>query len=265
MVDEHIQTAMVMEDDVDWDVMIKAQMTEVARGTRYIQKAPASAHSPYGDHWDLLMTGHCGMWNRPSEDQDYWVIEDDPTVLPTEQRDYSRKPNLTPRALSGNRTRIIMSPYHFSCFGSYAISLSGAARAIYDQAVLPNARPIDTGFGGICKRREYGRSTCLGTYPMITGIHHQAGNRSKDSDRKDIMGGPDREFASSDNLIYPVRLNLGALLKGETIVKAQKPEVALLTEIDISTLKLPEGRPAFVKATEYIKDEGTGGSLAVVK
>ena len=73
---------MVMEDNVDWDVMIKAQMTEVARGTRYMQKAPDSVHSPYGDHWDLLVTGHCGLWNKMGEDQDYWVINDDPTVNP---------------------------------------------------------------------------------------------------------------------------------------------------------------------------------------
>ncbi len=255
MVRERIQSAMVMEDDVDWDVMIKAQMTEVARGTRYLQRAPASAHSPYGDNWDLLVTGHCGMWNKVGEDQEYWVIKDDPTVIPPNQRGWWRKPNLTPPAFAGNHTRVLLSPYHFTCTGSYAISLSGAARALYDQAVLPNAKSIDTGLGAICKRHEYGFSTCLGTYPMITGIHHQAGNVAKESDRKEIAAAPDRKFASSDNLIYPVRLNLGNLLKGQTVVKAQIPENAMLQEIDISTLELPKGSPAFVKKNEYIKEE----------
>lgn len=154
--------------------MIKAQMTEVARGTRQLQKSPVSPHSPYGDSWDLLVTGHCGMWNKIGEDQEYYVIKDDPTVVKPEHRGWRRKPNLTPRALSGNHTRVILSPYHFTCTGSYAISRSGAARVLYDQAVLPNAQSIDMGLGGLCKRHEYGFST------MITGIHHQAGNVNKE-------------------------------------------------------------------------------------
>ena len=253
MVNERIQTAMVMEDDVDWDVMIKAQMTEVARGTRHLQKASDSSLSPYGDNWDLLSTGHCGMWNKIDEDQEYWVINDDPTVVPPEQRTWWRKPNLTPPALAGNRSRLILSPYHFTCFGSYGISLSGASRALYDQAILPHAEAIDMGVGKICRRHEYGFSTCLGTYPMITGIHRQAGSVSKDSDRTNKKGGrPDRKVASSDNLLYPVRLNLGALLKGETTLKAQYPQHAMLKEIDISTLELPKGNPVFVKQQEYV-------------
>ena len=254
MVRDRIYSALVMEDDVDWDIMIKAQMTEVARGARYLQKAPASAHSPYGDNWDLLVTGHCGINNKVGEDQEYWVIKDDPTVILPTQRRWSRRPNFTPPAFSGNRTRVVFSPYHFSCTGSYAISLSGAARALYDQAVLPNAKAIDMGLGGICKKHEYGFSTCLGTYPMITGIHHQAGSFAKDSDRKELAGGGERKFASSDNLIYPVRLNLGTLLQGETVAKAQFPEHAMLEEIDISTLQLPKGSPAFVKKSEYMKE-----------
>ena len=256
MVQEKIYSAMIMEDDVDWDVMIKAQMTEVARGARYLQRGSASPNSPYGDNWDLLVTGHCGMWNKVGEDQEYWVIKDDPTVIPPSQRKWWRKPNLTPPALQGNHTRVVLSPYHFSCTGSYAISLSGAARALYDQAVMPNAKEIDMGLGGICKRHEYGFSTCLGTYPMITGIHHQIGNAAKDSDRKDISAKrPDRKFASSDNLVYPVRLNIGKLLMGETTVKAQTPQLALLPEMDISTLELPRGSPVFVKKDQYQKEE----------
>jgi hypothetical protein len=37
MVLEHIQFALVIEDDADWDVLLKAQMTEFARGTRFLR------------------------------------------------------------------------------------------------------------------------------------------------------------------------------------------------------------------------------------
>lgn len=37
MVEEGIQTALIMEDDADWDVLLKSQMVEFARGVRYLQ------------------------------------------------------------------------------------------------------------------------------------------------------------------------------------------------------------------------------------
>ncbi len=82
IVRERIQTAMIWEDDVDWDVMVKTQMTEFARGTRHLQDAVAPMESPYGDGWDILTVGHCGLANDVSEDQRYWVIENDPTAIP---------------------------------------------------------------------------------------------------------------------------------------------------------------------------------------
>lgn len=252
---EKIQTAMIMEDDVDWDVMIKAQMTEFARGTRFIQKAKAPMHSPYGDGWDILTMGHCGVWNKVREDQDYWVVENDPTVVLPETRQWWRKPNLTPAAISGNRSRVVFSPYQLSCLASYAVSLRGAARILYDQAILPNAQGIDSALGAICRRHEYGHASCLAAYPMITGVHHPVGDVAKESDRKQLGPGRFRDKAVSDNLVFPIRLALGGLLRGETKVQAQFPEHALLKEVDITKLQLPRGRGVFVKASEYLGTE----------
>ncbi|KAF2838870.1 glycosyltransferase family 25 protein [Patellaria atrata CBS 101060] len=254
MVREKISTAMIMEDDVDWDVMIKAQMTEFARGTRYLQKSVSPTHSPYGDGWDILSTGHCGIWNKVREDQDYWVSENDPTVVVPIQREWWRKPNLTPPALAGDRSRVVMSPYQLSCLASYAVSLRGAARIIYDQAILPNAQGIDSGLGAICKRHEYGFNSCLAAYPMITGVHRPAGDMTRESDRKTLRTGRVREKAQSDNLMFPVRMNLGSLLLGDTVVKAQWPDHAMVQELDTRTYELPRGRGVFVRGDEYIKD-----------
>ena len=256
MVRDRVQTAMIMEDDVDWDIMIKAQMTEFARGTRYIQRASKTIHSPYGDGWDIISTGHCGLGNTISEDQDYWVTENDPTVIGLKEQTWSRKPNLTPAGISGDRTRLVFSANRFTCLASYAISLQGAARILYDQQILPNAVPIDLALANICRKSVYGFNSCLAAYPMITGTHQPAGDPTKQSDRKDMKPGAYSKFAVSRGLVFPVRLNLGGLLKGETVFKAQNPEQSLLTEIDIQTLELPKGRPAFVRASEYIKDEG---------
>jgi len=253
MVRERIQTAMIMEDDVDWDVMIKAQMTELARGTRYLQRASETDRSPYGDGWDILSTGHCGLYNKPTNDQDYWVIENDPTAIT--QRGGGRTPNTTPPALSGNSTRLVLSPSRFTCLASYAISLQGAARIIYDQEILSNAAPIDVALSAICKKTVYGYNSCLAAYPMITGTHQPAGDPAKYSDRKDIKGASPHKLSVSRGLVFPIRLNLGALLRGETIIKAQYPDTAMVKEIDIQTLQMPRGRPVFVRASEYIMHE----------
>ncbi|KAH8591350.1 hypothetical protein B0O99DRAFT_690711 [Bisporella sp. PMI_857] len=251
MIRDRVQTAMIMEDDVDWDVMIKAQMTDFARGTRHIQRASHSTFSPYGDGWDILSTGHCGLQNKMKEDQDYWVTDEDPTVLHYDLRTWSRTPNLTPSILSGNRTRLVLSVHRFTCLASYAITLEGAARIVYDQSVLQNAKPIDLALAQICAKSMYGFNTCLGAYPMITGVHQPAGDPMKNSDRSDHPSGPPNTVSLSRNLVFPTRLNLGTLLKGETVVKAQHPQKALAQEIDISTFELPRGRPVFIRASEY--------------
>jgi len=81
MVKERIQTALIIEDDADWDVMIKSQLVEFARGTRFLQDSQAGATGPYGDDWDLLWLGHCGAKNRDWEDQKYYIIQDDHTAV----------------------------------------------------------------------------------------------------------------------------------------------------------------------------------------
>jgi len=145
MVRDRIQSALVLEDDADWDVLIKAQMTEFARGTRHLQKAQLPLHSPYGDNWDLLTVGHIGTNNFPNKDQDYWLVKDDPTVIHPIRRKWSRKPDLSAPQLGGNHTRVIHAVSKFAATHAYAVSLRGAARLLYDQTMLPHAQAIDMG------------------------------------------------------------------------------------------------------------------------
>ena len=84
MVHEGISSALILESDADWDVMLRQQLQEFARGCRYLQgyTEETETHSPYGDKWDLHWVGHCGMVADTSTSQEYWVIEDEPTVIP---------------------------------------------------------------------------------------------------------------------------------------------------------------------------------------
>lgn len=109
---ENIQSALIFEDDADWDIGIRAQLTQLARGAKYLQRMEEDAvsSSPYGDKWDMLWLGHCGQFTMAS-DKRRFVIPEDPTVEPTEYRKYwLENPNMSKWDLPSNAvndTRII--------------------------------------------------------------------------------------------------------------------------------------------------------------
>ena len=50
---ERTPSALIMEDDADWDVLLKPQLVEFAHGTRYLQGVKVqTTQSPYGDDWN---------------------------------------------------------------------------------------------------------------------------------------------------------------------------------------------------------------------
>ncbi|KAF2788668.1 glycosyltransferase family 25 protein, partial [Melanomma pulvis-pyrius CBS 109.77] len=184
MVRDRIQSALVLEDDVDWDVLLKGQMTEFARGTRFLQNATLPMHSPYGDNWDLMTLGHNGVNNKPNKDQQYWITKDDPTVMAPSQQMWGRKPDLSAPSLAGDRTRLVFEVSKMTATRAYAVSLRGAARLLYDQSMIPNAQAIDLAMAKLCRYdNNWGSAFCLGAYPMLFGRYMAIGPINKDSDR----------------------------------------------------------------------------------
>ena len=56
------ETALILEDDVDWDVRIKEQMLRVApavRGFAGVHDVSQNDQVPYGNGWDILWIGQC--------------------------------------------------------------------------------------------------------------------------------------------------------------------------------------------------------------
>lgn len=242
-----------MEDDADWDVMLKSQLIEFAHGTRFLQDASGKAtDSPYGDDWDLLWLGHCGTRNRENEDQKYYVIKDDPTVVPQHLRGYPRRqPNLTPSQFSGNHTRVVYEPVRGLCMFGYALSLRGAQRLLYHQSMKGHAAVSDRALQRICNDRFMGFK-CLAPYPTLIGTHKAAGMTAKDSDREDTTksNGGFRDVAVTGQIVYSTRLNLDILMGDQKLVKSQWPQDTKLPEIDPS-IPLPRGRGFFVTADQY--------------
>lgn len=76
VVDTDLETALILEDDVDFDVAIREQMAGVSEAVRRLTKTSnehaagdafgATTAVPYGREWDVLWIGHCGEDAGPS-------------------------------------------------------------------------------------------------------------------------------------------------------------------------------------------------------
>ena len=235
MVRRGVSSTLVFEDDVDWDIGIRSQLIEVAKGTRYAFHSSASgveSTSPYGDDWDLLWIGHCGSMPTPWNTR-RWVIHDDMTVLESpdlgrpEMSRYESGPD------SGQNTRLIFPTIGGVCTGSYAISLKGARKALYRTSLVPYNEPVDWGLHEICSDRDFGFK-CMSTYPTIIGTYRAAGNVSRGSD---IGYGNEAEMGineegHSERLAFSTRANLDRILRGaDRFANAQGTDDMSLEEI----------------------------------
>ena len=214
IIEKGLSSALVMEDDADWDVSFREQLERFALGSHYMTdtKVGSTPHSPYGDDWDLLWLGHCS--NKPADDDlRRFIIENDPTTTP-----FNHRVNFgaTPEAemfLLPNNTRIMFQPQLGVCLYAYALSHRGAQKVIYYLSMLAYNEPVDYGIEAMCRLPER-NFTCVGIFPQIVDSHRAAGIGTKDSDISD-HGSETREKGFSFNVVYSTRLNVDRLMNGE--------------------------------------------------
>lgn len=75
------ETALIIEDDVDWDVTIRDQMRLVSDNVRAFATTSDGDSAPYGSAWDVLWLGHCGEVTKPETLKREYP---DPSLMPTE-------------------------------------------------------------------------------------------------------------------------------------------------------------------------------------
>ena len=207
-----ISSALIIEDDSDWDVSFKDQLVDIARGSRYISNTSADSAplSPYGDGWDLLWLGHCGSSFLPSDNRRF-VIENDPTVTPHKRRvNYDSIPDMAPY---DNTTRIVYAASRGVCLYAYALSYRGAQKLLYHLSMRPFNNPIDLGMRQMCQDESRGFK-CVGVFPQVIDSHRPAGPIDKDSD---IATRPDqvRDHGMTFNIVHSTRLNVEHLMDGD--------------------------------------------------
>ncbi|KAH7392232.1 hypothetical protein DE146DRAFT_133924 [Phaeosphaeria sp. MPI-PUGE-AT-0046c] len=256
---DSVQTALIIEDDADWDIFLRPQLVDFARGMRWVRDTTVPLrNSAYGDDWDMLTIGHTGVSNRVDIDQRYWITRDDPTVIAESRRTWGRKPNMSTTLLHGGYNRVVMQVSKLTGTAAYAISLRGAARILHDQALLPHATAIDVAISNMCNRNENSQPFCYGTYPMLVGRYRAIGPKSRDSDRRTSsneadpgsgggQGREERKQPESEFTVFPVSLHAAKMLQGETIAGANDPKTDLVKKVDVKTFVLPKGEGIWVK------------------
>lgn len=210
ILDNHLLSALVLEEDVDWDIRIKSQMVALAEGVRSVLDVPlhdANQASPYGDDWDVLWLGHCGdiLPEEATNDKKIHIISNDETVAPKKHQRW-----LKALAPYPEQTRIVQTTGSPLCTFAYAVSHKGAQKLVADMEIQSNNQRFDNTLSRFCKNRELG-AKCVSVQPMLFYQHKPV----EDADVEVSMD-PNalREKGFTENIVWSTRLNLKNLLMG---------------------------------------------------
>jgi Glycosyltransferase family 25 (LPS biosynthesis protein) len=72
-----LETVLILEDDVDWDVSVKHQMQLISSAAREFTFVDERDETPYGRSWDILWIGHSG---EPTENHTRRIEYNDPSA-----------------------------------------------------------------------------------------------------------------------------------------------------------------------------------------
>lgn len=210
ILENKLASAMIMEDDADWDVAFRSQLETFALGSQTLLETSTKTAplSPYGDGWDMLWLGHCA--SQPVNDD--WrrvLIKNDPTVTPPSHRVNWAE---TPEDMSkyDNSTRVIYFSKGGTCTYSYALSYHGAQKLLKWLSMDIYGKAIDFGLHDMCSKpaRNF---KCLSVFPQIVAEHKGAGGSNKDSDIGP-GGTQSRKKGFTYNIVHSTRMNADALI-----------------------------------------------------
>ncbi|KAF2494769.1 hypothetical protein BU16DRAFT_573109 [Lophium mytilinum] len=260
VVQQNVSTALIMEDDVDWDIRIRDQLHSFALSSRALtqplssnpskyadptfpepkpeaqilnislESAPRTiepSNSPYGDNWDLLWLGHCGMQfpkpdNKPLNPLGRVVHSNDLTV-PEKQFIHFQWGSEDLTNDYPAHTRVVHHATGGVCSLAYAVSQRGARRLLYELGVNKFSSNLDIMLREFCSGAN-GRvhGTCLTVQPQLFQHHRPRGARKGFSDISD-HGEDWNEKPYSKHIQWSVRMNFRKMVMGETDYADQWP------------------------------------------
>lgn len=236
MVENNWTTALILEDDVDWDIRLKSILSEVAVASDVVLSRPDSnrlklhelsfshipATSPYGDGWDLLWLGHCGM--EIPDHSTVVLIENDETVPEARYLHSWDSEAVSPLTTFPPHSRVVSEQKEGVCSLAYAISQSGARRLLDSVGLTRFDHPFDLMVREWCQGAVDGdRHRCIAVLPQLFDHYRRAGSWSVDSDISTAEEGY-RDKALTQNIRWSVRMNMKKILRGDTDYDDQYPD-----------------------------------------
>ncbi|KAJ5415587.1 hypothetical protein N7465_004282 [Penicillium sp. CMV-2018d] len=222
-------TALILEDDADWDVNLKSQLGEFARGLHSLKGTKfVSEEAPYGIDWDLLWIGGCASGPNANETS-FYAIPMDPTVPRAHHRATWGGPTNQWKQqypeLAEDSTRFIYRAEMGCCMFGYAVTTKGARKIVSALSIDHLDKPVDDALSELCAGAN-GRHKieCWAPFPNLIGTYRKAGSASRDSD---IESNNAAEFHEelAWNMVYSTRRNIHQLVAGgETVYSQWKDE-----------------------------------------
>lgn len=264
VVDNNLTTAVIFEDDLDWDIRIRDQAHDFAVATRALlqplegrpgqyadptyptvkdkdteldplplsfEQLPATqppVTSPYGDGWDLLWLGHCGVQQPVGNPKEEWaersrhiskgtVVKLHDTTVPQNSDIHSWDDDGHARFRNSYApyTRVYHSGLDEVCTFAYAVSQAGARKILYDLGLWKMEDPFDLGLRQFCDGiMGHERHICLTTQPsLFSHYEHKEGS--------------ELDHEKTWNIRWSARENLPKLLDGNTDYDDQWPDGGL--------------------------------------
>ncbi|OCT54584.1 glycosyltransferase family 25 protein [Cladophialophora carrionii] len=236
VVENNWTSALILEDDVDWDIRLSSLLTDFALASDTVLSRHDSAAlkfrglsfshtpvtSPYGDGWDVLWLGHCGM---EIADSSSTVIQENDETVPEVRFLLSWDRNeVSPLADYPPHTRLVGKQHEGVCSLAYAVSQAGA-RGLLNSLGL---KRVDNAFDLMLREwcegiHEDHSHRCVGVLPQLFDHYRPIGPSEIDSDISAPNGGY-RSQPFTQNIRWSVRLNMDKLLRGETDYIDQWPD-----------------------------------------
>ncbi|KAG6007581.1 hypothetical protein E4U21_005779 [Claviceps maximensis] len=140
MIDENIQTAMIVEDDADWDMDIHDIFERFSRHMKttklgkHTRTSYEKKHAPYGLEWDLIYTGSC--WDIPRKENPHkHETYADPSAPNSNEMSGAYGQQLQHWGITVNentRVRALAPSWYSVCTIGYAVTLKGARKLLYN-------------------------------------------------------------------------------------------------------------------------------------
>ncbi|OQD80293.1 hypothetical protein PENANT_c037G09433 [Penicillium antarcticum] len=212
----NFQTTLIIEDDVDWDVSLRAQMKDIASAVKSLTKTTQDEGGPYGRGWDVLWIGHCGeYWQEGFET----VFFDNDAVCP--HADYTGWAHQYLSRIPDGKRAVYWSDNPVCSF-AYALSHDGA-RKVLELTGAGQGEAFDVKMMGECKA---GNLRCISVAPEVIHQYFPPEDyRLKslvDIGNGEAPGPEDAVFESikgtTENILHSARCQA---LWGETCLKAK--------------------------------------------